>query len=182
MGDSLSSTDSLYKIRLDKADFKLDSGNLYLTSKVDHLLPKGLVESYSTQSGLTGDMTKTYEKLYYKIEVTVQPVIKGYLGQYNKDILAQATQHAIMDYFGQYTFASTTAQMLGEMSYVETMTIASTIISTIAAISGGLLVKGAQKQLTAKSAALIAVQGAVSTTVASVSEVFEEIYWDSQIE
>ncbi|TXT58973.1 MAG: hypothetical protein BAJALOKI2v1_270001 [Promethearchaeota archaeon] len=182
MGDSFSSTDSLYKIRLDSQNFKIDSGNLYLTTKVDHLLPKGLVESYSTQSGLTGDMTKTYEKLYYKIEVSVQPVIKGYLGQHNKDILAQATQYAIMDYFGQYTFASTTAQMLGEMSYVETMTIASTIISTIAAISGGLLVKGAQKQLTAKSAALIAVQGAVSTTVASVSEVFEEIYWDSQIE
>jgi len=50
----------------------------------------------------------------------------------NRLALTQATHHAVMDYFNQYTYTEVTANMISEIAYTETLTFWSTIISSIA--------------------------------------------------
>ena len=137
-------------------------------------------------SGLISESNSNYDYLYYSIDLTVKPVMAGSMGTDVHTILAQATQYAIMDYFGQYSFASTTAQMIGEMAYTQTITLASTIISMAAVLVGGAFVKGifqktAQQSISVVTAKAIA-KGILATTGAAVAETFEKIYVDSQIE
>ncbi|MGV9141498.1 MAG: hypothetical protein ACOC1X_01020, partial [Promethearchaeota archaeon] len=161
-------------------EFVLDSGNVYLTKPLKSFMPSGLISECNSK----------YDSLYYSIDLTVKPVMAGSLGSDANTILAQATQYAIMDYFGQHSFASTTAQMIGEMAYTQTITVASTIISMAVVFAGGALgkslvkksseevVKHSMKVVVAKKVA----KGVISTAGAAISETFEEIYWDSQIE
>lgn len=58
-----------------------------------------------------------------------------------RNALGIATNYAVMDYFDQYTFARTSAQMIAEVGYTELMTIKSTAISAPFIVAGSYAVQ-----------------------------------------
>lgn len=97
-----------------------------------------------------------------------------------------------MDYFNQYTYASVTANMIGEIAYIETLTLISTIISTSLIMLGSWTTQGTTQFLANMGAEsvkstlgrmlLITGKVAMSIVGGAVKETFEEIIKDGFIE
>ncbi len=106
--------------------------------------------------------------------------------------LSQATSYAVMDYFNQYTYASVTANMIGEIAYTETLTLISTLITAPVLLIGGWTTKGVENVITKTGVkgvtatilktALIAGKIINALLIAPIKEVFEEIITDGFIE
>ena len=64
----------------------------------------------------------------YKIHIYFDIFIPDTMEETHNLELAQATQHAVMDYFNQYTYAEVTAHMISEIAYTETITFWSTVV------------------------------------------------------
>jgi len=83
--------------------------------------------------------------IYYKVKIIFDLVIEDSgSDEHNKMALTQATSYAVMDYFNQYTYASVTANMIGEIAYTETLTLISTLITTPVLLIGGWTTKGVE--------------------------------------
>ena len=98
-----------------------------------------------------------------------------------------------MDYFSQYTFAETSANMIGEIAYTETLTFWSTLISAPLAYFGSWAITAGIGKLAGEAGAKVAeafaklldksvLEGLLGTVVSPVKEVFQEIIEDGFIE
>jgi len=95
---------------LTTSDYTLDVGNLYFHESLEELV--------STPDN------------YLKFVIQIAKIIPDDGSEeIKRDALNIATTYAIMDYFDQYTFAQTSAQMIAEIGYTEIMTVTSMAIS-----------------------------------------------------
>ena len=163
-------------VKISSQDYVVDGGNLYFMHDLENLV--------------FGNSKSFNEQVYYEVHIYFARVIADSGSDDDTRLsLSQATSYAIMDYFNQYTFAQTTAEMISEIGYTEIMTLISTAISTAAIMLGSYAVKGISAFLThssvvvSKAALKNAVKRiAVETVKSTVKEMFEEIVYDSLIE
>ena len=84
--------------------------------------------------------------IYYKIKITFDLVVEDSgSSDHSRMALSQATSYAVMDYFNQYTYASVTANMIGEIAYTEILTLISTLITAPVLLIGGWTTEGVKK-------------------------------------
>ena len=155
-------------IIINESDYAIDQGNLYFKRSIEDIVS-------DSDSGFEAalDSGLVQELIYYKVHVYFEVFVPDTNEETSRLALAQATQHVVMDYFNQYTYAEVTANMISEIAYTETMTFWSTIISAVAMYAGSALTGGATQSL--------ALAG-VGMVKSAISEVFEEIIKDSFIE
>ncbi|MEJ2294552.1 MAG: hypothetical protein P8Y23_07250 [Candidatus Lokiarchaeota archaeon] len=145
-------------------------GNVYLTR------PLGEVAPLTFKNPNNG---------HYKLVINISKVVP-YEEQYAGIAVAQATQYAIMDYFDQYTFASTTAQMIAEIGYTVSITVTSTLISAPALLLGSyssvVVNTGSKAVSTATTIAMTLLNTFGKLPILMVSEALEEVIVDSLVE
>jgi hypothetical protein len=122
---------------------------------------------------------------HYKLVINISKVVP-YEEQYTGIALAQATQYSIMDYFDQYTFASTSAQMIAEIGYTVSITVTSTLISAPSLLLGSyssVVVNAGSKTIsTATAIAMTLLMTFGKLPIMMVSEALEEVIVDSLVE
>lgn len=122
---------------VDESQFAIDSGNLYFTSPLDTIIVNQYPSFYNALQQADSETS-----VYYKIHVVFDVFVADTTVETNKLALAQATYYTIMDYFNQYTYAETTAQMISEIAYTEIMTFWSTLISAPLVLLGSWTIMG----------------------------------------
>ncbi|KKK42691.1 MAG: hypothetical protein Lokiarch_33200, partial [Candidatus Lokiarchaeum sp. GC14_75] len=149
--------------------YNIAQGNLYFSKSIEEIISEKYIGfDDALKSGLTHSL------IYYKVHIYFDVFVPDTSDETHRLALTQATQHVIMDYFNQYTYAEVTANMISEIAYTETLTFWSTVISSAAIYFGSWAVGGG----TLQSFAMAGV-GIVKT---AIKEVFEEIIKDSFIE
>jgi len=149
--------------------YSIAQGNLYFSKSIEEIISEKYIGfDDALKSGLTQSL------IYYKVHIYFDVFVPDTSDETHRLALTQATQHVIMDYFNQYTYAEVTANMISEIAYTETLTFWSTVISSAAIYFGSWAVGGG----TLQSFAMAGV-GIVKT---AIKEVFEEIIKDSFIE
>jgi hypothetical protein len=167
---------------INESYYMIDQGNLYFTKSLEEIISES--EKYSDfanalNSGLVDSV------IYYKVHIYFDIFVPDTTEETHQLALAQATQHAVMDYFNQYTYAEVTAHMISEIAYTETITFWSTIISSAAIYFGSWAVMGTEKfmaQAGVHSVAALVGQGSVKMITSAIQETFEEIIRDGFIE
>ncbi len=170
--------------------FHTELGNMYIAQDLDTILFANQNEFNALiDSGQMAIGTKKYYRLTLKFDMIVADSNSEV---HNRMALTQASSYAIMDYMNQYTFAKTTADMIAEIAYTESLTVISSIISATAILLGSWAVIGLKSlftetsKITVKSAlraiGLGAAQLATGVIVGSVKEMFEEIIVDGFLE
>lgn len=154
---------------INESYYTIDQGNLYFTKPLEEIISE-LYPGFddALKSGLPQSL------IYYNIHVYFDVFVPDTTKETHALALTQATQHAVMDYFNQYTFAEVTANMISEIAYTETLTFWSTFISSFAMYAGSWAVGGVTLQSFAM-AGVLAVKSAIF-------EVFDEIIQDAFIE
>ncbi|GAH11754.1 unnamed protein product, partial [marine sediment metagenome] len=119
------------------AYYTVDSGNLYFTRSLDSVI-------FGSRQDFELEVSNNpLSTIYYRIYINFARIIPGTDAEgLQRNGLAQATSYAIMEYFNQYTFAQTTAEMICEIGYTEIMTLISTAISIPAAAAGSWAAQG----------------------------------------
>jgi len=177
-------------IPLSEGEYNVELGSLYVKEAIDNLF-------FSSSSAfdvlLTEGIINPSSTIYYRLKIKFDLVVEDSgSSEHSRMALTQATSYAIMDLFNQHTYASVTANMIGEIAYTETLTLISTLISTPLIILGSWSTMGTEKFMaqmgvegvksTLLKGVLIAGKIAISTAVGAVKEVFEEIIKDGFIE
>ena len=120
------------------SEFDDSLGNLYFTRSPEEILPMygSLDNLYFTRS--SEEILPMYSKeFYYKVVIHIAKIVPDNgSAETMRSALTQTTTYAVMDYFDQFTFAQTTAQMIAVVGYIEIMTITSTLISAPFVILG----------------------------------------------
>ncbi len=184
----------LDSVDLDASDYEIPEGlqNLYFYEPLDVLIngPAPDLPSYAIP-------TYQYEEeglVYYMVEIKIAKVIPddGNLSEeQQRNLVAQATMYPILDYFDQYTFAATTADMIAEIGYTEILTLSSTLFTALALAFVTVAVKGAQALATSYRAipatvalmvADFAKQCVINVPLQIAGEMFEEVMIDSFVE
>jgi len=171
-------------------DYNVEMGNLYLKEAIDNIFfpNQGAFNLLATEGII--DLSSSF---YYRLKITFDLVVEDSGSSDHKRMaLAQATSYAVMDYFNQYTYASVTANMIGEIAYTETLTLISTLITAPVLLIGGWTTKGVENVITKTGVkgvtatilktALIAGKIINALLIAPIKEVFEEIITDGFIE
>ena len=186
-------------------DYSIDLGNLYFTKSIEELVSEKDSEDFLSNA-LAHEKDSGFEeflsyalaheiiesKIYFEIRIVFDVFIPDTTEESNRLALAQATSHTIMDYFNQYVFAETTANSISEITYTETMTFWSTLISAPLVYFGSWAVKGTDKMIGKASIELIKageitrgqaikqmlLQSFASMALSPIKEVFEEIIKD----
>ncbi len=173
-----------------EADYNVEMGNLYLKEAIDNIFfPNQGAFTFLVTEGIIDSSSN----IYYRIKIIFDLVVEDSGSDDHKRMaLTQATSYAVMDYFNQYTYASVTANMIGEIAYTETLTLISTLITTPLILLGSWSTMGTEKfiaqmgvkEVSSKLLQTVLIVGkiAVSTVVGAVKEVFEEIIKDGIIE
>ncbi|MHA1279520.1 MAG: hypothetical protein ACTSQ8_20150 [Candidatus Helarchaeota archaeon] len=194
-------------IKLNDSDYVLDCGSLYLKSPLSDLVSsKYLGIQDRLKSASTNSYSDFSPKFSYRVRIKFNTVIQDDSEETKRLSLAQATSFVVMDYFNQYTYALTTANMISEIAYTETVTFWSTYISAPLVFLGSWAVKGydkfiaeAGKQVVKKQlgdtaakastqpikaaiAVLSALRLGIPMLLSPLREVFEEIVIDDIIE
>ena len=177
-------------VLLNEGDYSVEMGSLYAKEAIDCIF-------FPTQSAFNlwviEGLINPSSNIYYRLKITFDLVVEDSgSDEHNRMALTQATSYAVMDYFNQYTFASVTANMIGEIAYTETLTLISTLITTPLLFLGSWTTKSIEpfiakmgvKGVTATLLKTVIMLGkmAVATVVGSIKEVFEEIIKDGFIE
>ncbi len=177
--------DSLKKVEIPSSYYTLNYGNLYFTQDFEDII----FENKQEFDNLIG--SSSYHSVFYRIRVNFARIIPDSGSDEEQRIgLAQSSSYAIRDYFNQYTFACTTAQMISEIGYTEIMTLISTLISTPFILAGQWAVQGLKQaaeegsKLTVKTALSQLFSKAILKEIvkAPVKEALEEIVTDGFIE
>ena len=146
-------------IIVNESYFTTDRGNIYFTKPLEDII----LEKYPNFA----DLVEQNFKLYYQVHISFDIFIPDTSAETHGLALAQATFYTIMDYFNQYTYAQTTANMISEITYTETMTFWSTVISAPLVYLGSYLASG-------KTSALSGAK-LVKMILSPVKETYEEI-------
>ncbi|GAH84204.1 unnamed protein product, partial [marine sediment metagenome] len=162
--------------------YTIDQGNLYFTKSLEEIISES--EQYkdfetALNSGLVDSL------IYYKVHIYFDIFVPDTTEETHNLALAQTTQHLVMDYFNQYTYAEVTAHMISEIAYTETITFWSTLISSAAIYFGSWAVMGTEAFMAkagVQSVAALIGQGAVKMITSVIHETFEEIIKDGFIE
>ncbi len=146
-------------------------GNLYLKRSLSEVAP------LSFSSANNG---------FYKMVLNISKVVPYDEEEYMQAALSQATQYAVMDYFDQYTYASTTAQMIAEIGYTVSMTVTSTAISAPSMLLGAyskVIIDKAFEGITKGTAiALTLLLTFARLPAGMIAEAMEEVIVDSFVE
>ncbi|KKL45296.1 hypothetical protein LCGC14_2357100, partial [marine sediment metagenome] len=114
--------------------FYVEFGNIYFKDNIDTMLVSDQAEFDSLIS--SGQMSAATKK-YYRLVIIFDMIVPDSGSETHKRMaLSQATAYVIMDYMNQYTFAKSTADMISEIGYTETLTVRSSIISAPASLLG----------------------------------------------
>ncbi|MFW9874256.1 MAG: hypothetical protein ACFFG0_14215, partial [Candidatus Thorarchaeota archaeon] len=167
---------------IDDSYYTLDQGNLYFTKSLEEIISES--EKYedfeiALNSGLVDSL------MYYKVHIYFDIFIPDTTEETHKLALTQATQHVIMDYFNQYTYAEVTAHMISEIAYTETITFHSTLISSAAIYFGSMVAMGIEQfmaQAGISSVSALIGYGTARMVTSAIQETFEEIIRDGFIE
>ena len=110
---------------LSPSEFDDSLGNLYFTRSPEEILPM-----YGNIGYKLDPLNPMYLKEhYYKVVIRIAKIVPDDgSAETMRSALTQTTTYAVMDYFDQFTFSQTTAQMIAEIGYTEIMTITSTLI------------------------------------------------------
>ena len=174
---------------VNKSDYSIDLGNLYFAKSIEAIVSEkdsGFEDFLS--DALAHELIES--KIYYNIHIVFDVFIPDTTDESSRLALAQATSHTIMDYFNQYVFAETTANSISEITYTETMTFWSTLISAPLVYFGSWAVSaGVGKMFSEAGANAVKasihrsiVQGLVGMVVSPIQEIFQEIIEDGFIE
>jgi len=170
---------------VNESDYAIDCGNLYFTKSLEGIIS----EKYS---GFEEFLSETWASdlikstIYYNVRVVFDRFVPDTTDETNNLALAQATSYAIMDYFNQYTYAEISANMISEVTYTETLTFWSTLISAPLVYFGSWAVSAGVGKMFGEAGSK-AVQatlqksimgGLVGTVVSPIKEVFQEIIED----
>ncbi|KKL80103.1 hypothetical protein LCGC14_2008160, partial [marine sediment metagenome] len=178
--------------------FYIEFGNIYFEDSIDAMLVGSLGEFYDLI--FDGKMSLDSKK-YYRLTIKFDMIIPDSGSEAHKRLaLSQATAYGIMDYMNQYTFAKSTADMISEIGYTETLTVRSSIISAASIVLGSWAVGGlkgmlaeASKKVTGEAAnqaskSILTQIGmgfakfAFVVGVGTIKEMFEEIIVDGFLE
>ena len=154
---------------INESYYTVDLGNLYFSKSLEEIISEknpGFEEALN--SGLPESL------IYYRVHIYFDVFVPDTTEETHRLALTQATQHAVMDYFNQYTYAEVTANMISEIAYTETMTFWSTMISSAAIYAGSWIVGGVTLDAIAKAGVVL--------VKSAISEVFDEIIKDAFIE
>ncbi|KKN36693.1 hypothetical protein LCGC14_0771070, partial [marine sediment metagenome] len=171
----------------DSSMFKTELGNLYFTDNIDTMI----IADDTEYNGMISDgLLSSGTTKYYKVTLVFDLIIPADPSsvEHQRMALTQATAYSIMDYMNQYTFAKTTADMIAEIAYTETLTLVSSAISAGSMILGSWAVQGLSGAFTqagvslSKQVLFMAGQFAYTTVVGSIKEMFEEIITDAILE
>ena len=167
-------------------------GNLYFTLSIESIISEMytgfkdfLAESWASE--LTDDT------IFYNIKIEFERFIPDTTEETSRLALAQATSYTIMDYFNQFTFAEISANMISEITYTETLTFWSTLISAPLAYFGSWAITAGIGKLAGEAGSKLVTQflidnprsilgGLMGTIVSPIKEVFQEIIEDGFIE
>ncbi len=177
--------DLLKKVEIPSSYYTLDYGNLYFSQDFEDII----FENKQEFNNLIG--SSSYHSIFYRVHISFARIVpdSGLEGE-QRIGLAQSSSYAIRDYFNQYTFACTTAQMISEIGYTEIMTLISTAISIPFILAGQWAVQGLKQAvqegstLTVKTALSQLFSKAILKEIikAPVKEALEEIVMDGFIE
>ena len=150
---------------LTTSEYNVSLGNLYFTKSLEELIP--IFANYKLYYKMFGGDTLPQE-CYYKFVIHVAKIVPDDGSEETaRNALNIATTYEVMDYFDQYTFAQTSAQMIAEIGYTEIMTITSTAISAPVVALGSYAAKAAQE---ATAVATKTVVGATSGAAQHVGQ------------
>ncbi|MHA1267750.1 MAG: hypothetical protein ACTSRS_21115 [Candidatus Helarchaeota archaeon] len=191
-------------IELNESDYYLDTGNLYLCEPLFKLASKSFPELIKISEEHSSVPVGAFSpELSFMVRIRFNTVVKNDSLHSNRLALAQATSFVLLDYFNQYVYAETTANMIAEIAYTETVTFWSTLISAPLVFLGSWAVsglKGVFSQAGAKVAQAALSKSAsgtvsrgmlkllsfarigLSMALSPMKEVFEEIVIDGFIE
>lgn len=166
--------------------FKTEFGNLYFVDDIDTMIiaDKAEYNRMINDGSLSSGATK-----YYKLTLKFDMIVPDSGSEKDtRTALTQATAYSIMDYMNQYTFAKTTADMVAEIAYTQTLTLISSAISAAATILGSWAVQGLSGSLgqagvsISKQLLFMAGQFGYTVIMGSIKEMFEEIIIDGFLE
>ncbi|MFX1277251.1 MAG: hypothetical protein ACFFAT_19680, partial [Promethearchaeota archaeon] len=172
---------------------KDEDGNLYFFKTLEDIYANGQVdfnEKYTsyTPKEIFSDLLKRYktDNVYYAVYIIFDVFIPDTTEETNKLALSQATDFLVKEYFNQYTFGKTAAEMIGEIGYTEISTLISTAISSAVIWAGGNIGKGIWNSLVKESSKKL-VMTSISklltrVVIGSIKEMFEEIIVDGFVE
>jgi hypothetical protein len=180
---------------VNESDYSIDLGNLYFNKSIEELVSE---KSSGFEDFLSYALAHEIieSKIYFNVRIVFDVFVPDTTEESSRLALAQATSHAIMDYFNQYVFAEVSANSISEITYTETMTFWSTLISAPLVYFGSWAVKGTDKMLGKASIELIKageitrgqaikqmlLQSFASMALSPIKEVFQEIIEDGFIE
>ncbi|MFX1391857.1 MAG: hypothetical protein ACFE9Z_17470, partial [Promethearchaeota archaeon] len=166
-------------IILNESYYILESGNLYFTKSIEDIISESYPELNDTLTQVWNQ--ESFDSIvYYNIHVYFDVFIPDTTEETHNLALAQATMYTIMDYFNQYTYAETTANMISEIAYTETITFWSTLISAPLVFFGSWAVKGTEIFFASAGSSLTKM--IIGLLMSPIEEVFEEIIKDALIE
>ncbi|MHA1439471.1 MAG: hypothetical protein ACTSPD_18025 [Promethearchaeota archaeon] len=157
--------------------YDVDGGNLFFYESLEDL-------SFESEEKYE-DLVSGFEnhRIYYKLHLKFKRfAADDGSDEYNRLALVQATMYSIQEYFNQYYFAKTSAEMISEIGYTEVMTLISTAIAAPAAALGSWAVMGLSKYIVQASLKQILAQIARESWKSVLREVYEEIVLDGLIE
>ncbi|KKN42980.1 hypothetical protein LCGC14_0707860, partial [marine sediment metagenome] len=166
--------------------FNVEYGNVYFVDDIDTMIISDKEEYDSMiNSGLLSASSEKYYTLTFKFDLIVPDSGSE---EHQRIALTQATAYSIMDYMNQYTFAKTTADMIAEIAYTETLTLISSSISAATIVLGSWAIMGLSGAFAAagvslsKQLLMMASQFGYTVVVGSLKEMFEEIIVDGFLE
>jgi len=169
---------------IDEDCYEVYGGSIYFTRTFESIIGDSfegweevLEQDYAEQ--LIG------QTIYYTLHITFEQAVPDTTGQTSRWALTQAVHYTIMDYFNQYEFAQTSANMIGEIGYTECLTFYSTLLSLPFAALGSYAVHGlfgTQAIFGAATVRALLGQIAVGMVTAPFKEIFEEVVYDALLE
>ncbi|KKM80539.1 hypothetical protein LCGC14_1338830, partial [marine sediment metagenome] len=120
--------------------FYVEFGNIYFEDNIDTMLISSQIDFDDMIA--RGEMSSSTMK-YYRLTIKFDMIVPDSGSDAHKRLaLSQATAYVIMDYMNQYSFAKSTANMISEIGYTETLTVRSSIISAPASLLGSWAIGG----------------------------------------
>jgi hypothetical protein len=182
---------------LTASEYNISLGNLYFTKSLEQLIPifvNPMFYNMLTIEFSSNPVTLPSEEFYYKFVIKVAKIVPDDGSEEaTRNALGIATNYAVMDYFDQYTYAQTSAQMIAEIGYTEIMTITSTAISAPLVALGSYAAMSAQEAIAAATKGVVAASSRVSlktlvyeigkrVVIGTIKETVEEIVVDGYFE
>jgi len=173
---------------LEDDSYIINNGNIYFKENLESLL----FDNRREFRDIVGRPLPS-EKIYYQFDIEFEFIIADDGSELHTQMaLSQATNYLVLDYFNQYTFAQTTAQMISEIAYTEHLTLLSTEVATAFIIFGSYATGSSQTSWISKAAEtaastvekvlIVAASIATIMVLNAISEVFQEIIIDAFIE